>query len=147
MPEVAAAGAEHRQAGQRPTSDAGRWRILIVDDDADFADMLAISMERLGHDVVVATDPHDAVALVEEDATACDLVITDQTMPRLSGLECVALVKQKRADLPCILCTAYGQNVTPEIARRSGASAYVPKPIDPVALGETVKKLLDGRSA
>jgi DNA-binding NtrC family response regulator len=104
--------------------------------------MLAISMERLGYDAVVVADPRDAVALLEQDVMACDLIITDQTMPNLSGLELIKFAKQKRPDLPCILCSAYANNVTPEVALRSGVSAYMQKPIGPTALEETVRELL-----
>jgi CheY-like chemotaxis protein len=123
----------------------GARRILIVDDDVDFGDMLATTMERLGYEVAVATDPRDAIATIEEDAAAWDLILTDQNMPGLPGLEVIARVKRRRPELPCILCTGYGQNVTEAVALQAGASAYVRKPVDIAALERTLRDLLGPR--
>jgi two-component system cell cycle sensor histidine kinase/response regulator CckA len=68
-------------------------------------------------------------------------------MPGLSGLEVITRVKRHRRDLPCILCTGYGENVTEDTARRSGASAYFHKPIDISALEATLEELLGDRVA
>jgi PAS domain S-box-containing protein len=134
------AGAE--AAALPPPSAGGRGRILVVDDDADFGDMIATSMERLGYEVVVAERASEAVQAVEEDPQLWTLVITDQEMPELSGLDVIQRIKRRRPDLPCILCTAYGRGVTDAAARAAGASDFVTKPVDPLLLGETVNRLL-----
>jgi PAS domain S-box-containing protein len=131
--------------GKAPTpvsAPAGRGRILVVDDDADFGDMVATSMERLGYEVVVADRGADAVQAVEEDPHLWNLVITDHTMPDLTGLDVIARIKRRRPDLPCILCTGYGRDVTETAARAAGASDFVAKPVDPILLGQRVGRLI-----
>ena len=142
LPEAGRQAIEHRAVSDGAVVSNGARRILIVDDDVDFGDMLATTMERLGYEVAVATDPRDAIATIEEDAAAWDLVLTDQNMPGLPGLEVIARVKRRRPELPCILCTAYGQNVTEAVALQAGASAYVRKPVDIAALERTLRDLL-----
>ncbi len=142
LPEAGRQTIEHHAVSDGVVVSNGARRILIVDDDVDFGDMLATTMERLGYEVAVATDPRDAIATIEEDAAAWDLVLTDQNMPGLPGLEVIARVKRRRPELPCILCTAYGQNVTEAVALQAGASAYVRKPVDIAALERTLRDLL-----
>jgi CheY-like chemotaxis protein len=71
-----------------------------------------------------------------------DLVITDQNMPVLSGLEMIAKLRSRRPDIPCILCTGYADNMVETAAARAQVSAFLPKPVDPVVLGQTVSTLL-----
>ena len=120
----------------------GRRRILVVDDDDDFGDMVAASMERLGHEVAVATRAQDAIEAFEDDPAFWDLVITDQNMPVLSGLEMIARLRGRRPDIPCILCTGYADGTVEAAATRAQVSAFLPKPVDPVVLGQTVSTLL-----
>jgi CheY-like chemotaxis protein len=71
-----------------------------------------------------------------------DLVITDQNMPVLSGLEMIARLRGRRPDIPCILCTGYADGTVETAAARAQVSAFLPKPVDPVVLGQTVSTLL-----
>jgi PAS domain S-box-containing protein len=141
LPEASAGRLATARA--RPARPAGgRRRILVVDDDDDFGDMVAASMERLGYEVAVATRAQDAIEAFEDDPTLWDLVITDQNMPVLSGLEMIAKLRSRRPDIPCILCTGYADNMVETAAARAQVSAFLPKPVDPVVLGQTVSTLL-----
>jgi two-component system, cell cycle sensor histidine kinase and response regulator CckA len=132
-----------RRAVARPAVNGTRTgRILVVDDDADFGDMVAMSMERMGYEVVVANRARDAIEAVGEDPQGWDLVITDHSMPGLTGLEMIAEIKQRRPNLPCILCTGYGRDVTETAARAGGASDFLTKPVDPILLGEAVARII-----
>jgi PAS domain S-box-containing protein len=134
-------------ARSRPARPAGgRRRILVVDDDDDFGDMVAASMERLGYEVAVATRAQDAIEAFEDDPALWDLVITDQNMPVLSGLEMIARLRGRRPDIPCILCTGYADSTVETAATRAQVSAFLPKPVDPVVLGQTVSTLLRAAS-
>jgi two-component system, cell cycle sensor histidine kinase and response regulator CckA len=139
------ATADISQQPKRETTPfaAVRGRILVIDDDTDFGDMTATSMERLGYEVGVANLPQEALQAVTDDPEIWDLVITDYTMPEMTGLEVIAHIKQQRPDLPCILCTGYGRDVTEDQARRAGADAFIAKPVDPIVLGQTVARLIN----
>ena len=71
----------------------GQERILIVDDEQDIVDMLSIGLGRLGYETVGVNDPIEAVAAFEEDPTAWDVVVTDQVMPAMRGLELIRKLK------------------------------------------------------
>jgi PAS domain S-box-containing protein len=139
-----AASAERPAVARGPVlRPAGnRRRILVVDDDDDFGDMVAASMERLGYEVAVATRPQDAIEAFEDDPALWDLVITDQNMPVLSGLEMIAKLRGRRPDLPCILCTGYADDTVEAAAARAQVSAFLPKPVDLIVLRQTVTTLL-----
>jgi CheY-like chemotaxis protein len=79
---------------------------------------------------LVTTGPPDAVALFEQDAIACGLLITDRTLPNLTGFEIIKFAKSKRPDLPCILCSASADPRDAGGCPAIDVSAYMPKPID-----------------
>src|SRR5262249_28033564 len=67
----------------------GNERVLIVDDEPDIVDMLSTGLERLGYDAVGVTDPLEALAAFQEDSTAWDVVVTDEVMAPMRGLELI----------------------------------------------------------
>ena len=82
------------------------------------------------------------------DGTAWDVVITDQMMPALDGLELIQKIKALQPNLLAILCTGYGEAADEESARKAGADAYVRKPVDAEALARCIRHLRsDRRSA
>ncbi|WP_376962012.1 response regulator [Azospirillum sp. A26] len=123
-----------------------RCRILVVDDEGDMGDMVSVGLERIGHEVAVCEDPQDAIDAFDEDPDAFHLVIIDQTMPGISGVALIRLLKAKRPDLPCILYTGYSRLVDQAAATAAGADAFFQKPVQMSVLAETVERLLDDAS-
>jgi signal transduction histidine kinase/CheY-like chemotaxis protein len=107
----------------------GQGRVLLVDDDVDFGDMLTTALERQGYDVAVYSDPVDALEILKV-TDAFDLLISDQTMPRLRGWDLVRAAKVLKPSLPCILCTANPTALERHARRRAGVTAVVLKPLD-----------------
>ncbi|MBL8704241.1 MAG: response regulator [Rhodospirillales bacterium] len=142
---------ERRQA--RPagnsslTSPTGRGRILVIDDDDHFGDMAAICLERLGYEAAIVSSPTDALETFGETPTLWDLVLTDQTMPEVSGIDVIRRVKRLRPDIPCILCTGFSEPANDQIARAAGADAYLTKPVDLTMLAQVVAHLVGRPSA
>jgi two-component system, cell cycle sensor histidine kinase and response regulator CckA len=124
------------------SAPAGQGRVLVIDDDDDFGDMVAIALERLGYEAAIVNDSVAALAVFEEDPGAWDLVITDYTMPGRSGLELIHAVKQSRAALPCVLCTGSGHPGIERAAEEVGADAFLAKPVDPIVMAEVVARLI-----
>ena len=116
--------------------------ILLVDDSSHFGDMLMTALFRLGYVISVCDNPAEAIDYVKEDPTAWDLVITDQSMPELSGTDLIASIKALRPDLPCIICTGFPNGLTEEAARLAGADGLVIKPVDIGRFSLLVKDLI-----
>jgi len=131
---------EMEQPQMQPVAHHGS--ILLVDDSSHFGDMLMTALFRLGYVISVCDNPADAIGYVREDPSAWDLVITDQSMPELSGTDLIASVKALRPDLPCIICTGFPNGLTEEAARLAGADGLVIKPVDIGRFSLLVKDLI-----
>jgi DNA-binding NtrC family response regulator len=88
--------------------DQAPLRVMLVDDEHMLVRLGTRVMERLGHEVAGFTDPEEAVASLTANPRGYDLVVTDYSMPSLSGLELAQIVSEKAPDVPVILVTGYG---------------------------------------
>ena len=122
-------------------------RVLVVDDDRNFGEMLAQLMSRNGWDVVYHKDPFDAFEAVKADPAHWDLVITDQVMPNFRGQDMIAKIKTVNPDLPCILCTGYDETITEAIAKQHGAALLLFKPMTAKQLLASVAMVMNGSGA
>lgn len=125
----------------------GRERILFVDDEAAIVNFGRSFLESLGYHVYTETDSIVALEKFKDDPAGFDLVITDQTMPGLTGMELARSMLALRADLPIILCTGYSAALSEEDVRLAGIRNFLAKPMDTKILADTVRKLLDGYNA
>ena len=105
-------------------------RVLIVDDEADMADMLSIGLERLGFQTVAVQNPLVALAAIEEDPSAFDALLTDQLMPVMRGMELIREAKRVAPALRAVLCTANAEGMSETEALALGADAVVYKPVE-----------------
>jgi DNA-binding response OmpR family regulator len=121
--------------------------ILVVEDDDDIREYLVLRLQRLGHDVVAAADGQSGLELAE--LRHPDLVVTDWSMPRLTGIElCVALRDQPDvSDVPILVITARSSETAAAEARAAGANDLMVKPFIPVELVRRVSALLSPQSA
>jgi PAS domain S-box-containing protein len=119
-----------------------RRRILLVDDDADFCDMMNLLLERLGFEVVPYTRAREALADFREMPATWDALISDQNMAEMSGLELLAAAKAIRPDLPCLICSAFSESLTDAALREAGAFALIRKPVDKDLLLATLERAL-----
>jgi CheY-like chemotaxis protein len=130
-----------------PAAGRPRRRILLVDDDADFCDMMHLLLERLGFEVVPYTRAKEALEDFREMPATWDALITDQNMPEMSGLELLAAVKAQRPDLPCLICSAFSESLTDTALREAGAFALIRKPVDKDLLLATLERAVGAREA
>jgi CheY-like chemotaxis protein len=100
-------------------------------------------LERLGYTVATYTDSRRAVADFEADPSQVDLLITDMTMPGLTGDQVVRAVHARRPDLPVILCTGFSEIITKEKAQDLGVRKLMMKPVSLGELARTIRALLD----
>jgi signal transduction histidine kinase/CheY-like chemotaxis protein len=123
----------------------GSERILLVDDEPEIVRATAYTLERLGYRVTGVESGTEAWEAFEKERDAFDLVITDQTMPDLTGIELAKRMLKVRGDVPIILFTGYSESVSPETAREAGIREFVMKPIAKQDVAQTVRRVLDGK--
>jgi two-component system NtrC family response regulator len=118
-------------------------RILVVDDEPLQTELVAGFLRRHGHDVVTA--PDGAAALARVRAGGVDLVLTDQKMPGVSGLELLAAARAVDPGIAVIVMTAYGSIESAVVAIKGGASDYLTKPLNLEELLHRIGQVLDRR--
>ena len=114
-------------------------RVLVVDDEPAVARALARLLSSLGHHVATTTDPEAALQDIVRDPMAFDVVLTDQTMPGMTGDALARAVLSIRPDLPVVLCSGFSEHYQLDDAQRDGISAFLTKPLD----REQVRSVLD----
>ncbi len=121
------AAAETSAAMQLPKGDGER--LLLVDDEPFFLDAMREQLNSLGYAVETHDNGLNALARLMADPTGFDMVITDQTMPEITGVQLAGSVRKLRTDLPILLCTGYSETVTEETASQFGIAKFLMKPI------------------
>ena len=121
----------------------GTERILFVDDEESLCDIARQMLTRLGYHAVITLSSREAVEMFRNSPDAFDLVITDQTMPGMTGTELARELLDIRPDLPIILCTGFSELVTPEEARRIGIREFIMKPIITREIAEAIRRTLE----
>ena len=125
----------------------GSGRILFVDDEEVLVEMGRDMLQRLGYTVTAHSRSIEALATFMNEPDAFDLVITDQTMPALTGIELAKRMLQIRPDIPIILCTGYSNLVSEDSAKATGIRELAFKPLSRSSIGQLIKKVLSPVSA
>ncbi len=121
----------------------GDESILFVDDEEMICAWVRKILEQAGYQVTAMTNSLQAWELFESQPNRFDLLITDESMPVLSGHEIASRVKKLRPEIPIVLCTGYSDSVTPESAERYGIVEIVYKPFETDELIEIIRRVLD----
>ena len=121
---------------------AGKGRILLVDDEASLVKFGKEALSQIGYDVDTEIDSKKALERFMAEPNIYDLVITDQTMPHMTGLKLARKIKAVRSDIPIILCTGFSASVTPERLDEIGIDLLLRKPISIRKLSDAVHQLL-----
>jgi len=125
----------------------GTERLLVVDDEGQITAMLQDILQNLGYRVTVSGSSLEALSLIEDNPKAFDLMITDMTMPGLTGLELTQKVLIIRPDLPVILCTGFSELINKEQAQAMGIRTYLMKPVSVRDLAQAVRNALKPRDS
>jgi PAS domain S-box-containing protein len=121
----------------------GNERILVVDDEVIIVDMLQKSLSRQGYTVVTKTSSWDALATFKADPESFDLIITDQTMPKMTGIELAKEALRVRPEIPIILCTGFSHILDEEKAKDMGLVEFLLKPVITKDMMRAVRRALD----
>jgi PAS domain S-box-containing protein len=121
-------------ARAKPLRRALEGRVLLVDDEKMVGEFMAELLGGWGLEVTVRRDPVEAEHWLAEDPARVDLVLTDQTMPKMTGLELARRVAALRPALPVILYSGYTENIGADQLARGGVRAMLAKPVEPEPL-------------
>ena len=126
-------------------SDGEGKHILVVDDEESVAMFLQEFLQIYNYKVTVTTSSKQAVDLYRQAAADFDLIITDQTMPEMTGTEMIQQIFQIKPDIPAILCSGYNELVGEKEALELGCSKYLDKPVNNQLLLQVVHETLAAR--
>ncbi|HIJ89870.1 MAG: GAF domain-containing protein [Desulfobulbaceae bacterium] len=107
----------------------GSERLLLVDDEEDVLKMLKEMSEYLGYKVMAVSNSAEAYDVFSNRADAFDLVVTDQTMPGMTGVALAEKILTLKPGMPIIICTGFSEGLTEGKARQIGIAGYIMKPV------------------
>ncbi|MEE4357510.1 MAG: response regulator [Desulfococcaceae bacterium] len=137
-----------KYAGRAPAESAenipgGTENILLVDDEYQIVQMEKQMLQRMGYRVRGMTDSTAALELFRKKPDDFDLVITDMTMPGITGIQLAREILRIRPDIPLILCTGFSETISGEQARAKGIREYIMKPVLKREMAKTIRRVLD----
>ena len=121
----------------------GHEHILLIDDETQIIDMEKQMLEKLGYQVTVLTSSIDALKAFKASPDKFDLVITDMTMPNMTGDKLTGELKNIRPDIPVILCTGFSEKISKESAGALGVAGFLMKPVLMKDLARTIREVLN----
>ncbi|HEY7709006.1 MAG TPA: ATP-binding protein [Candidatus Entotheonella sp.] len=125
----------------------GQGSILFVDDEAVLTFLAQEMLKQLGYEVEVHMNSLEALASFQNTPDRFDLVITDQTMPMMTGEVLAQELRKIRPDIPIILCTGYSHRIDADKAAAQGIDAFCMKPLVMHDLGVVIRRILAQRAA
>ena len=131
------------QPYERTTPLRGSEKILFVDDEAAIARLGHQILEKLGYRVRSYTSSLEALARFQENPTDFDLVVTDMTMPHMTGEQLAKEIRQFRPDIPIILCTGFNKKLLDTTDPPKHVSVVMNKPVSKQDLAKTVREVID----
>ncbi len=121
----------------------GDETILFVDDETFQGDVVKQLLERLGYTVTVQSNSMSALSVFKKNPEQFDLIITDMTMPHMTGDQLSKEILSIRPDIPIILCTGFSEKIDAQKALELGVSKYIEKPINKIDFAITVREAID----
>ncbi len=118
-------------------------KIMLVDDEPAILETLKAILSRQGYEVSTFNNGESALQVFADNSTEFDLIITDMTMPQMTGDKLSREVLKIREEIPIIICTGYHENFSEEEAIRAGIKKYLQKPVIGKELPKIIRDLLN----
>jgi len=125
----------------------GTENILIVDDEKPVAELVKRMLENLGYNAIVYNDGSEALEAFRQQSSRFDLLISDLTMPQLTGLDLADEIHSIRKDFPVVIMTGYGASLTKPTQEKYGVGDIVKKPVTMKSLASAIRKTLDNHNS
>jgi signal transduction histidine kinase/CheY-like chemotaxis protein len=142
LPQAADAAQERPVPLRQPPADSRSLSVLLVDDEPELLEAMAIGLQRLGLSVAATTEPQQAISWIASQPGRFDVLVTDQVMPAMRGTALIGVAKRADPALRVILTTGYSDGATEETALAAGADLFVLKPVPPETVAHAVHVLL-----
>ncbi len=131
-----------RPSAEGPAPTGNQERVLLVDDELFFLDVVRENLSYLGYRVTARQSSLKALEVFSRNPEGFDLLVTDQTMPEMTGVQLAAEIRKYNPRLPVVLCTGYSETVTEQSARHYGITRFVMKPVNARELAVAVREAL-----
>jgi CheY-like chemotaxis protein len=141
FPEIS--GEAETEGVEEAAIPTGSEHILFVDDEEALIEMSQDILAELGYEVTSRMNGREALSLLKEDPSGFDLIITDVTMPEMTGIDLATEALAIRPDLPIIMCTGHSHLVDADRAKAAGIRAFAMKPLTKREIAKTIRRVLD----
>jgi CheY-like chemotaxis protein len=121
----------------------GTERIMFVDDELGITTMASQMLTSLGYKVITCMRPGDALTIFRRDPSQFDLVITDQIMPGMTGIDLIHEIHTIRSNIPSLICTGFSRTVDDQELLQAGVQEVLMKPLILRQLAESIRRALD----
>lgn len=128
----------------RTTPSSSKATILLVDDQKDLLETISLMLQELGHKCICCSDPQQAIECLSNSEIGIDLVITDYSMPGMSGLDIREFSAQHRPNLPVVIATGYSERVAQDGYLKDNPHLVLSKPFGFAEIKEMLSRTLDG---
>jgi CheY-like chemotaxis protein len=121
----------------------GSEKILVVDDEPNIINLYSSMLEMLGYRVVVVSNALAALEIFRKEAASFDLVMTDMTMPKLTGDKLTQEIRKVRPEIPVILCTGFSEKLDTNLLTTLEINAFLEKPLTMADMAQKIRQVLD----
>jgi PAS domain S-box-containing protein len=136
-------GASETVSADKAPYEMGTERILLVDDEEPIVRLEQMTLERLGYQVTARTSSVEALGAFRTNPEVFDLVITDMSMPNMTGDKLARELMVIKPGIPVIICTGFSEKMSSERAKNVGISGFLMKPVIKSEMAKTVRNVLD----
>ncbi len=125
------------------SESGGSETVLVVDDEPLLVDIYKKNLKLMGYDVIAVMDPTEALDILQDASIHIDALLTDQTMPQMTGMELATRAMALRPGLPVVLCDGFSKSVDEESALARGISRFIQKPVRKQELARALREALE----
>ncbi len=124
----------------------GSERVLLVDDEQPIADSCKRYLQKNGYQVTMSTSSFEALSLFRDNPDNYDVVITDYTMPGLTGIDLARRILEVKGDIPIIIMTGFSAAISGDVLRQTGIKGFALKPMVNREMGALLRNVLNGQT-
>ncbi len=127
----------------KPNIQTGDEHILLVDDEPSIVRLVQLMLERLGYTVTARESSVEALETFKENPNQFNMVLSDMSMPIMTGDQLTNELKKIRSDIPVVICTGFSERINQEQAVAAGINGFLMKPVTKSEMAKTVREVLD----